>query len=152
MGIAALSSGDTVPPPSGKVWAIAHETPEDKLERADFGAAGNYVFGINKVGYDTSSVGEIDVCGYRPVRILADNAADEHVCSKEDFEWVPITPGVDPVLRVANAETLMYCGEKKVTLYVDYGRRMDITLQVLNVSGPIFSVGKFCSKSKERIS
>ena len=84
------------------------------------------------------------------VRILVDNCADEHVCSPRDFEWIEIETSRNPNLAPASGHKLKHYGQQTVPMKFRDGRKVWLTFQVCDVSGPIMSVGKFCAKGDDR--
>ena len=87
---------------------------------------------------------------WHAVRILVDNCADEHVCSPQDFEWIEIKPSRNPNLVSASGHKLKHYGQQAVPMKLRDGRKVWITFQVCDVSGPSMSVGKFCAKGDDR--
>ena len=82
--------------------------------------------------------------------MLADNCADEHVCGKKDFDWLPLTAGKDPKLQVADGRPLRYYGDRAVPLWVDNEREVTVIFKVVDVTQPILSVGKFNMRHQDR--
>ena len=69
-------------------------------------------------------------------------AADEHVCSPRDFEWIAIEPSRDPHLVSASGHKLKHYGEQAVPMKLRDGRKIWITFQVCEVNGPIMRRGQ----------
>ena len=84
------------------------------------------------------------------VHVFVDNCADEHVCSRRDFEWLAVEPSRNPNLVSASGHKLKHNGQQAVPMRLRAGRKVWITFQVCDVNGPIMSVGKFCTKGNDR--
>ena len=93
---------------------------------------------------------EVDRNGYHRFYMLTDNCADSHVCGPHNFPWIWTTPGINPRLSVADGRLMTYYGEKKVPMYINEDKKIEVTFQVIDVTQPILSVGQFCDRSAQR--